>query len=435
MMIKRLLLVAVLSFVVGQFAVLGVRTLQARGFIGNQEAARKADQVRDVMRLIHDHYVEPIPSGYDSLTESALDGMISSLDPHSEYLSRRKFETLREETSQKFGGIGVQVEMRERILTVVTPIPGTPGEKAGLLRGDKIIRVDDRSTERLSMSDCIALLRGKPRTRVDLTIFRPATEETFSVTIVRQVIEVENVRHPRMLDDRIGYIRILQFGERTPDEFLAALESLESQGMQALILDVRNNPGGLLDSAIGVAEPFFSRGEQIVYTQGRDPASRKDIVARSRAQARDLPIAVLINSGSASAAEIVAGALRDTHRAVLIGERTFGKGSVQTIMPLRNGEALRLTTAFYYTPGGAVIDGEGVPPHIELALSFDEERKLFIQNSRLGVMSEVDFVQDFGFEPIPDRQLLAAIDALEAMLFTLEGREREDHAAIRTPVH
>jgi len=217
-------------------------------------------------------------------------------------------------------------------------------------------------------------------------------------------------------------VRILQFGEKTAEEFVAALESLETQDMRALVLDLRDNPGGLLDAAVGVTQPFFERDELIVYTQGRAPDSREDILAEPRGPRRAYPIAVLINPGSASASEIVAGALRDTRRAILVGEKSFGKGSVQTVMPVRGGGALRLTTALYYVPSGEAINGRGIEPQIKVALTADEDHKLAIQRNRLPVMTPEEFRQQFEFDPIEDRQLTAAIDALRGML-TFDERE------------
>ncbi|RME68757.1 MAG: S41 family peptidase, partial [Verrucomicrobia bacterium] len=250
---------------------------------------------------------------------------------------------------------------------------------------------------------------------VHLVIHRPDTGETFERTIVRKVIHLDSVRDVRMLEGEIGYIRLVQFGERTVDEFNAGLEKLRAEGMQSLILDLRDNPGGLLAVATRVLEPFFDRGELMLYTQGRDPKSREDIRANGRGERLRLPIAVLINGGSASAAEIVAGALREYHRAVLVGERSFGKGSVQTVFPLGRDRAVRLTTALYYLPSGTVIHGEGIEPDIRVTLTAEEDRKLFIQRNRLPLMTPEDFRERFGFAPIEDRQLTAAIDALRGL--------------------
>ncbi len=417
-MFKRLLLVAAVSFAVGQILVFGIRLSQGHSLFPSWEANRQAGHIEDVLRIVNENYVRELDAGYDQLSAAALKGMLRSLDPHSEYMSQKEFRDLQAETSQEFGGIGVQIEMRDNRLTVVAPIAGTPGERAGLMRGDLIVRIDDRGVEGLSMDDYLDLLRGRAGSSISLDILRPRTGETFERTIVREVIMIDNVHDVQMLTESIGYIRIIQFGERTGDEFQEALEKLEIDGMEALVVDLRNNPGGLLDAAVDVSQPFFDRGELIVYTEGREADSRQEIRSRNRGDRRDYPVAVLINSGSASASEIVAGALKDARRAVLVGETSFGKGSVQTILPLKNNDAVRLTTALYYTPGGQTINGKGVEPHIPVTLTVEDDRKLTIQRNRLDGVTEAEFEEQFGFAPIPDRQLGAALDALKGLLLS-----------------
>lgn len=428
-MFKRLLLVAAVSFAVGQILVSGIRLAQGRSLFPSFQADRGADHIEDVLRIVSENYVREVDASYDKLSDAALNGMLRSLDPHSEYMSQKEFRDLQAETSQEFGGIGVQIEMRDGSLTVVSPIAGTPGERAGMMRGDMIVRIDDRLVEKITMNDCLDLLRGRPGSQVNLAISRPRTGETFEKTIIREVITVDNVHDVQMLTDVIGYVRIIQFGERTGDEFDEALEVLEDEGMLGLILDLRDNPGGLLDAAVDVAEPFFDRGELIVYTEGRDRNSRQEIRSRNSQPRRDFPMAVLVNSGSASASEIVAGALRDTKRAIIVGETSFGKGSVQTILPLRNNDAVRLTTALYYTPSGVIIHGEGVDPHIPVTLSATDDRKLTIQRNRMDGITTEEFVVQFGFEPIPDRQLGAALDALRGLILATEAQRVTKQAA------
>ena len=249
-----------------------------------------------------------------------------------------------------------------------------------------------------------------------VSVYRPRTKETIERTIVREVIKVQSVREARMLTPEIGTVRILQFGEKTADEFHAALVSLEKQGMRALVLDLRDNPGGLLDAAVKVVQPFFEKGELIVYTQGRTSDTREEMRAESTEPARTYPVAVLINGGSASAAEIVAGALRDSRRGILVGEKSFGKGSVQTVMSLRSGGALRLTTALYYVPSGEAITGHGLEPQVKIPLTADEDHKLAVQRNRLPVMTPEEFRLQFEFDPIEDRQMSAAIEALRGMM-------------------
>lgn len=414
-MFKRLLIVGIGAFALGQVLLVSVQIAQGRGLFSGGEAGRSANEFEQVLRIINEHYVSETDAEIGALKSTALESVLHSLDPHSEFLSEGEFHSFREDTAQEFGGIGVQIEVRDDRLTVVAPIAGTPGERAGLLRGDQIITVDGEDITDMALEACLQLLRGKPGSTVSIEVFRPHSEETFERTITREVIQVESVRDVQMLEDSIGYIRLIQFGERTVDEFLKSLNGLEAQGMKALVLDLRDNPGGLLDVAADVLEPFFERGELILYTQGRDPRTREDIRARRRGDTRDYPIAVLINSGSASASEIVAGALRDTKRAVLVGEKSFGKGSVQTVFPIKGDQAIRLTTALYYLPSGDVINGKGIEPHIPVTLTVDEDRKLAIQRNRLPLMTEQEFAAQFEFDPIEDRQLSAAVDAIRGV--------------------
>lgn len=376
-----------------------------------------------VLEMVKEQYVDQNVN-YEELTQAAIDGMLRSLDPHSELLIESRYEDLQSQTRQEFGGIGVQIERRNDRITVIAPIAGTPGEEAGLMPGDQIIKVDDQNTESTSLEDIVQLLRGKPNSRVTITLNRPQTDEVLEKRIIRKVIQVESVRNATLLEDQIGYVQITQFGERTGGEFLAALESLESQGMRGLILDLRNNPGGLLTASVEVARVFFDQNELVVYTQGRHEASRYEIRAGRNGRERKYPVAVLINSGSASASEIVAGALQDTQRAVVVGETSFGKGSVQTILPLRNSGALRLTTAKYYTPAGKVIHERGVIPDIVVELPIEDEVKLRVQRNRPGaIVDPLAFEERFGFEPIEDRQLRAALDALQGIFLFAQQQE------------
>jgi carboxyl-terminal processing protease len=306
---------------------------------------------------------------------------------------------------------------------VIAPIADTPGERAGIRRADEIVKIDGQSTERLGMDKVVDRLRGKPGTKVSVTLFRPLTKATFDLALTREIIRVDSVRDVRMVEDGIGYLQLTQFSERTGAEFKQALKRLQTLGAKALILDLRNNPGGLLDAAVAVAEPFFKPGELIVYTQGRPAGSREELRAGPSAGGVALPVAVLVNSGTASAAEIVTGALKDTARAVVVGETTFGKGSVQTLFRLREGEALRLTTAHYYTPGGAIIHGKGIEPQVKVTVSPEDEANVQLQRLRQDLAAPKEFAARFGFEPVQDRPLQAAIDVLKGVdLFVARSR-------------
>src|SRR5688572_29385946 len=350
-MFKRILILGV-GGVLGFVLTVGVaRVSQAWGLFPNRELNRSAEYVREVLHMVNQNYVDSTQVAYDKLSKTALHGMVESLDPHSEFLESDDYAELEEQLSGDFSGIGIQVELRKGRVVVIAPIANSPGERAGIQRGDEILGVDGKMLENTdSMEGVIDRLRGKPRTKVTVDLLRPSNGTKFKLTLQREIIKLESVRAVRMLPDRTGYILLTEFSDHTGAEFGRALERLIAEGMESLILDLRNNPGGLLDAAVEVAEPFFPKGELIVYTQGRGQKSREDYRAEASEPPIDVPIAVLINSGSASAAEIVAGALKDTGKAVIVGERSFGKGSVQSIVKLKNGEGMRLTTARYYTP-------------------------------------------------------------------------------------
>jgi carboxyl-terminal processing protease len=415
-MSKRFLLGALWVLILGNALFLFVRLGQSRDWFAVVAAERPGARFREVIEAVSRHYVDADAVQVDQLTERVLDDLLKSLDPHSEFLSRRQFEEVQSDLRSEFGGIGVQIELRNDRVVVIAPIAGSPGERAGIRRGDELIAVDGAPLEPPLMANAVQRLRGKPRTKVAVTLHRPATGEEIQLELQRDIIRVETVRTARLLEPGIGYIHLTQFTERTGAEFRQALERLESEGMQALVLDLRNNPGGLLTAAVEVVEPFFGRNELVVYTEGRTRASRQELRARAGGNGRALPVAVLINSGSASASEIVAGALRDTGRAALVGERTFGKGSVQSLLQLRDGSALRLTTAYYYTPGGRRIHEQGITPDIELPVPLEEESKLTLQRLRNDYDDAAEFADRFGFTPVADRQLEIALDLLRTAL-------------------
>jgi carboxyl-terminal processing protease len=414
-MLKRFLIV-VCGAACGILLATAVTRLQpAWSLWPNRDLERSTAYFRSVLDLVGRNYVEEKAAGYDQLTRAALEGMLKSLDPHSDFLKADAYRELREEMDGKFGGIGIQIEQRDGRIVVIAPIADTPSERAGVRRGDQIVKVDGQPIEKLRMDKIIDRLRGKPGTKVEVGLYRPATKATIELTLTREIIKVESVRDPRMLSEGIGYIQLTQFSERTGAEFGQALKQLQAQGAKALVLDLRNNPGGLLDAAVDVAEPFFKPDELIVYTKGRTADSRQELRAGPSAGGLNLPVAVLVNSGTASAAEIVAGALKDTARAVVVGETTFGKGSVQAIFRLKNGEALRLTTARYYTPSGVSIHEKGIEPQVPVTVSPEDEGKVRLQRLRRDLTDQQEFAARFGFEPIEDRPLQVAIDVLQGV--------------------
>ncbi len=416
-MFKRIITV-LLGVMAGYLMTLGVvQVSQAWGLWPDREASRSAAQVREVLMLVNKHYVEEGEVAPDKLAVHAIDSMVGLLDPYSEFLSRDAFVRLEEDVGGEFGGVGVQIESVEDKLTVVAPIAGTPGERAGILRGDVIVAVDGESIVGITMEEAIRRLRGKPGTMVVVGVERGDPVVTKEFKIKREVIKVESVRDAEMIAPGIGYVRVAVFAERTGGDFAAALRELRAKGeLRALVIDLRNNPGGLLLSAVEVVEPFFRSGDLVVYTEGRAKDSRMELRAKSRGEPLDIPIVVLVNGGSASASEIVAGALRDTDRAVLVGEKTFGKGSVQTVFPLRAGGGLRLTTARYFTPGGAVIHEKGIEPDVVEVMTPEQEKAVFLRRLRPDVTDAAEFEERFGVPPAEDTQLSVAVGLLAERL-------------------
>ena len=331
-------------------------------------------QFADVYGAIKSNYVEPVED--KKLITEAISGMLTGLDPHSAYLDADAFRELQVGTQGEFGGLGLEVGTEDGFVRVVSPIEGTPAEKAGVKAGDLIIKIDDKATKGIPLNEAVKLMRGKPKTSVTLTVSRKGATKPLVFTIVRDVIQIQSVRS-KMLEPGFGYIRITQFQEHTVENLVKHFNQLADKGsMKALVLDLRNNPGGLLNGAIGVSAAFLPEKTLVVSTDGRqEDAKRKyfatvtdyhrgrdDPLAKLSAQAKTVPMVVLVNSGSASASEIVAGAMQDHNRAKILGTQTFGKGSVQTILPLTSNTAIKLTTARYFTPKGQSIQAKGITP-------------------------------------------------------------------------
>jgi len=310
-------------------------------------------------------YVEE-PSSKD-LIYGSLKGMLGSLDPHSQFLSPEDFKDLKTETEGKFGGLGIEISIRDNLLTVISPIEDTPAWKAGIKPLDKIVKIDNVSTKDITLSEAVKKLRGEPGSTVNLTIFRESEGKILELTITREIIHIRDVKDVMILDDNIGYIRLTEFREDSYKEFRKGLETLKEKGADSLILDLRNNPGGLLNVAIEITQEFLPEGEVIVSTKSRNP-SQNNISKSSNKNGAFLswPMAVLINEGSASGSEILAGALKDNKRAITIGTKSFGKGSVQSVIPLPDGAGLKLTTSKYYTPSDISIHGIGIQPDITI---------------------------------------------------------------------
>ena len=375
------------------------------------------------IQLLRQDYVDGNKVSYHDLIYAAMKGMLASLDPHSQFMDPDDFKDMQDDTRSRFNGLGIEVSVKNGLLTVITPMEGTPAAKAGIISGDQILKINGTSTEKMELQDAVNVLRGEPGQKITLTVLRPSTKEIKDYELERTEIKVQSVKGSKLLDPelaghfKIGYIRLVQFNEPTAEELGKALDELQKQGMQALVLDLRNNPGGLLNSAVDVCAQFMPPGTKIVSTQGRTASQQHDYATTAIAKERpDFPLAVLVNEGSASGAEIVSGAMKDLHRAILVGETTFGKGSVQNVMQLPDGSALRFTTAKYYTPNKQVIQGNGVVPNIRVPMSAEQERMLFSMRSAENLKPE----DEKNIIKTRDPQTMRAIDALKGVMIYAE---------------
>ena len=381
----------------------------------DKELYKQIELFSDTLSIIQADYVEePKPK---DLIYGALEGMLSSLDGYSHFLDPDSFREMEIETKGEFGGLGIEIGVRDGVLTIISPIDGTPAEKAGVKAGDKIVEIDGDSTRDITLADAVKKLRGRPKTTVNLTVYREGEEKLLDFKIVRAIIKLKSIKKAEIINDNIGYIRIVEFQEKTSNELEEQLVKLKKQGMEGLILDLRNNPGGLLDSAYDVSDKFLPEGSVIVSLQGRTESMNKVFKSSSKRSFTDFPLVILVNEGSASASEIVAGAMQDNKRGIIVGTTTFGKGSVQTIVPLKDGSAVRLTTSAYYTPSGRCLRDKGIIPDIEVVLAEKMPKEKIVED---GI--KVDpFVKVDGGETKPqgkgyDNQVEASLSLLKGIL-------------------
>ena len=398
----------------------------AQVFVRAAETAGKNDIYRNlrlfslVLERVRQDYVDGEDLTYQDLVFGALKGMLNTLDPHSEFLEPRKYDDFKDDTGGAYGGVGLQISVRGDYLTVVAAMEDTPASRAGILTGDRITRIAGRNAERMADGEAVKLLRGVPGSEVVLSVQRPSTGEVTEHTLKREVIKVETARDLNgrreftLGEDKIGYVRLTLFGEQTTAELEKAIRKLDDQGMQALVLDLRDNPGGLLDQAAKVSSLFLPPKTLVVSTEGRDPSERREYRVPGRGKHYELPLVVLINEGSASASEIVAGCIQDLKRAVIVGEKSFGKGSVQSVIELQDGAAMRLTTAKYYTPSHKVIHEQGITPDIEVSLTPEAEEALAYRRTP-GVLESLDATRQEEIRAARDLQLERAVDLLKGI--------------------
>ncbi|HHN65455.1 MAG TPA: S41 family peptidase [Nitrospirae bacterium] len=378
----------------------------------------------EVLDIVQKNYVEEVKT--KDLIYGAIRGMMRSLDPHSGFMPPEAYKEMKIDTTGEFGGLGIQIAIKDGVLTVIAPIEDTPAWRAGLKAGDRIIKVDGEPTKDMSLFEAVNKMRGPKGTKVTLTIYRKGWKETKDFTIVRDIIKLKSVKY-KLIDDRIGYVKIKQFQQNTAADLEKALKDLDKKGIDSLILDLRNNPGGLLSSAIDVADQFLPPGKLVVYIKGRS-GEKTEYRTRGKRKHYNWSVIVLVNQGSASASEIVAGALKDWKRGVILGVTTFGKGSVQSVIPLSDGSGLRITTAKYYTPKGISIQNTGIEPDIVVELKpKDGKGHIAIREKDLErhlpneQAPEVDSKKEKKKEIVPvkvdeseDTQLQRAIDLLKS---------------------
>lgn len=399
-----------------------------------EDGYRQIEMLTRAMEMIRQNYVDEPKASYEELVQGALEGMLRRLDPHCEYMGRTLFEEMQREQSDTSEGVGITVSLRDSVLTIITVREDGPAARAGVLAGDQIVRINEVLTDSVGVAETIQLLKGKAGESVRLTVRRPGTKQFLEFSVVREVLTESSV-HDAMLvhsklaaNYKIGYVRISQFTQATAKDLASALDDLVKQGMQAFVLDLRNNPGGLLEVAVAVCGEFLPEGTVVVTTEGRVASQNAPpyrTPSRNGKPPRKFPMAVLINHASASASELTAAALQDLRRAIIVGTTSFGKGSVQTILPMKNGAAMRLTTAKYYTPGHRTIHEKGVEPNIVSVLTTDEEIKV----ARWRASHSTGEAAALELANLGDHQLERAVDALKGVLIYGEFSKPQPVAA------
>jgi len=431
---KKKLIPILFAFVIITASVFATFTVKITDVYAAKKENRyeNLETLTDAINIIEKNYVEDVKM--ETLIQGAVKGMLSELDPHSSYLTPEMFKEFKVETKGEFGGLGITISIKDNILTITSPIEDTPADKAGLKAGDKIIKIEGKPTTNITLEEAVDKLRGKPGTKVTITIFREGKDRPFDVTITRDIITIKAVKSKVI--DNLGYLRLTQFKQEASKEMSKALEELKKQNVKGLILDLRNNPGGLLSEAVRVSSIFLPEDKTVVYTKDRDGTEKHLKTRETDTNAEDIPMVVLINEGSASASEIVSGALQDYKRALVIGQTSFGKASVQTIIPMGNDSAIKITTARYYTPKGQSIQNVGIKPDIMVkqgTVNYEEEHPFLkesdlenhlnnekINKSRQNSSDNVTVTDNKTLED--DLQLKFAVDMLKGLI--IYGQEK-----------
>ncbi len=390
----------------------------------------------DVMAIIKKSYVEEVDT--KKLVYGAINGMLSSLDPHSSFMPPDTYKEMKIDTKGAFGGLGIEISIKDGVLTVISPIEDTPAFKAGIKAGDMILKIDDKFTKDLNINDAVKRMRGQKGSKVILTIMREGFEKPKEFPIIRDIIQVKSVKF-HLMDGGYGYVRIAQFQEKTDDDLSKALKTMKEEykgELKGLVLDMRNDPGGLLDQAVKVADHFVPEGQMIVYTEGREKDSKMQFTSKRGGKEPNYPVVVVINGGSASASEIVAGALQDHKRAIIMGTQSFGKGSVQTIIPMSDNSGLRLTTARYYTPKGRSIQAKGITPDItveavELPKSTGKKDGMHLREKDLENHFETEDKAGVGEAKKDEKKIDKKDDKAEKVPSKLEDNLKNDYQVLR----
>lgn len=390
----------------------------------NEDFYKELELFEHALAIVRSDYVDE-PKAKD-LIYGAIKGMLQTLDPHSQFMDPDSYNELKVDTEGEFGGLGIEITIKDNLLTIISPIDGTPAYKAGLQAGDRIVKIDDELTRGITLIDAVKQLRGAPGSTVELTVLREEEGTLKEIKVTRDIIKIESIREARIIDDNIGYIRLSDFRENTPKDLRDAINDLKDQEMDSIVLDLRNNPGGLLEVSRAVAEVFLERDQLVVSTKGRLRNQNLELRSRVTGPMVEEPMVVLINQGSASASEIVAGAIQDHHRGVIMGMKSHGKASVQTIFPLKDGSALRLTTSKYFTPAGRMIHEDGIHPDVEVPFEPRPEKEVDeVAKHAEEVFEQVDLQEEIENQNdkdgdgeddfVVDNQLARAVDLLKGL--------------------